>query len=166
MNCSGIPIKNVAYDENKKVFYLENGAYKQEASPKTIANLINNLLIAQTSDGRDNTGYLNLGYANVGDHNEGEYNRGSFNKGESNYGLYNNGMFNIGMRNKGAHCVGICCTKTTPVFVFNKLQKYTLSELIDTGIYYDLLRGELTDKVKELEGFDQKIWDEIYGKKE
>lgn len=164
MNCSGMPIKNVTYDENKKVFYLKNGAYKREATPKMIVDLINDLINSQINKDGENTGHFNVGYANVGDHNEGEYNRGSFNKGESNYGLYNNGIFNIGMRNKGAYCVGFCCTKETPVFIFNKLQKYTLRELIDTGIYYDLLRGELTNKVKELEGFDQNIWDEIYGK--
>lgn len=114
--------------------------------------------------GNQNKGDSNVGNQNTGNSNIGDFNYGYFNKGNLNTGFRNEGDYNIGIRNKGNYCVGVCCTEATPVFLFNKLSRYTLQDLHENGVYYDLLAGNLTDRVAALEGFDQKIWDEIYGK--
>jgi len=124
--------------------------------------------------GNRNAGGFNKGTHNIGDSNEGERNRGFSNKGDYNVGGRNKGNQNIGyrnvgngnfgIRNKGNYQVGLCNTNA-PLVIFNKVSKMTLEDLVKSGAYEDILAGKLTDKVRAIDTFDEKVWYEIYGKK-
>ena len=65
---------------------------------------------------------------NIGDKNSGVGNSGMYNTGNYNTGNYNTGDWNTGAWNAADRSTGCFNTKTTKIFMFNKLSNWTYSD--------------------------------------
>lgn len=121
------------------------------------------------NSGRLNTGHYNSGNRNVGHYNSGCENTGNFNIGHWNTGDYNGGNHNSGDYNTGSYNNGDCnntnfsngCfnTKSSKIFMFNKLSNWTIEdwrrseakELLDNIRYNSFQRIQPKEEEKDEE---------------
>ena len=84
------------------------------------------------NSGNDNSGNYNSGDWNSGNCNSGDWNSGNHNSGDWNSGNYNSGNRNSGDWNKTCFANGCFNTKSSKIFLFNKLSDWTYQDWLDS----------------------------------
>ena len=93
--------------------------------------------------GNWNAGYWNAGYCNTGYQNTGNWNVGDKNTGDWNTGDWNTGDWNTGDCNNSNYNNGCFNTKSTKIYMFNKLSNWTMIDWLDSGVRKILLNNVL-----------------------
>ena len=96
------------------------------------------------NSGNRNSGDCNSGNRNSGDCNSGDWNSGDCNSGDWNSGDWNSGNCNSGSRNSGdwnKTCFSNGCfnTKSSKIFLFNKLSDWTYQDWLNSDAKHILM---------------------------
>lgn len=88
------------------------------------------------NSGNFNSGNFNSGNSNSGNSNSGNYNSGNRNSGRWNSGICNRGNCNSGDWNSGDFSNGCFNTKTTKIYMFNRLSEWTCEDWLNSEARY------------------------------
>jgi hypothetical protein len=128
------------------------------------------------NSGDFNSGNRNSGNENSGNYNSGDYNSGDYNSGHYNSGCGNSGNDNSGSWNSGNKISGYFCTKTPPIYLFDKPVPKGWNCEFPSWIYFNILPSgykaswqdaflyasvEGIKKLINLPNFDFKVFEEI-----
>ena len=104
--------------------------------------------------GNWNAGYWNAGYCNTGDQNIGHRNTGNCNTGDRNTGNCNTGYRNTGDCNNSNYNNGCFNTKSTKIYMFNKLSNWIMEDWLDSEARKILLNNVLVHPTDWVEKSD------------
>ena len=91
------------------------------------------------NSGDCNSGDWNSGDCNSGDWNSGDWNSGNCNSGSRNSGSRNSGDWNSGDWNKTCFSNGCFNTKSSKIFLFNKLSDWTYQDWLNSDAKHILM---------------------------